>query len=684
MRLASPGIRLALALLAAMSCRGSRIEVERLAPAADRPAIGAWGFDLGGMDRSFDPGDDFFRFANGAWLQRTPIPPDHAIWGAFAELRVKTDADLRAALESPEAERKLVDYYRSYVDVEAIERRGLEPVQANLDRIAGALTHDDVARLMTSSSLLADGPIGLGVGLDPKHPDVYVLGVGQAGLGLPDRDYYLSADSQLAAARAQYREYVANLLGLANVANAQSAADAIVALEKRIAELHWPREKSRDRDLTYNPRSRAELVAMAPEFPWRAALEAFGAPAQDSFVVAQPDAIQGMARLFRETPVSTWRSYLAFHHLDAMSDVLPESFDRASFDFHGRVLGGATQRRERWRRALAALSGSPQRAPLAEALGRLYVERRFSPESKQAMLELVENLRAAYRVRIERLPWMTDEAKRAALRKLETLRVKIGYPDAWQDLSQVEVRAGDACGNRQRELVLARARDLERLARPADRDEWGIAPHVVNAYYRPGWNEIVFPAAILQPPFFDPHADPAVNYGAVGMVIGHELGHAFDDQGAKSDEHGVLRTWWTETDAQAFRARTARLAEQYSQLEVLPGLRVHGERTLGENIGDLAGVCVALEAYRISRGGAPAPVIDGFTGPQRFFLGFAQIWRTLAREEALRTQVVADPHAPAAQRVNGSVRNIDDWYDAFGVAPGARLYLAPHERVRIW
>jgi predicted metalloendopeptidase len=497
---------------------------------------------------------------------------------------------------------------------------------------------------------------------------------------MPDRDYYLKDDAKFADARTKYRAYVETILKLAAYPDAAANADAIVAIERKIAELHWPRDKSRDRDLTYNPKSRAELATFAPDFPWDAGLASFGAPSQDFFVVAQLDAVQGLAKLFRATPLETWRAYMTFHYLSQMADVLPKAFDDANFDFYGRTLSGQPEQRERWKRAVTALSGQS----MGEASGQLYVKRNFTPEAKAAMQALVENLRAAYKTRITKLAWMTEETKKAALKKLETINVKIGYPDKWRDYSGLDIQAGDAFGNRKREGVFNRARDLERLKKPADRSEWGMSPQTVNAYYRSTWNEIVFPAAILQPPFFDLAADAAVNYGAIGAVIGHEMGHGFDDQGSKSDERGVLRKWWNAEDERRFKELTTKLADQYSKFEPLPGLFVNGKLTLGENIGDLGGLNVTLEAYKISLKGKEPPVIDGFTGTQRLFLGFAQVWRSLIREEQLRNQVVSDPHSPAEYRANGTVRNMDEWYEAFGVKETAKLYLPPDQRVRIW
>jgi putative endopeptidase len=662
---------------------------DRVACAATpKAAIGNWGFDLAGMDRSLAPGDDFFRYAGGTWMKTTQIPPDRSRWGSFDELRAKSEEDVRAALEDAaksataagSVDRKAVDYYRAYLDTAAIETKDLTPAKADLIQIAAAKTHEDIVAFAVAGDKAGNLPVDIGVTLDAKRPDVYVVGVRQSGLGMPDRDYYLKDDAKFADARSKYRAYVETVLSLAAYSDAAKSADAIVAVEHEIAALHWPRDKSRDRDLTYNPKSGAVLRAFAPEVPWDVGLTSFGARAQDFFVVAQTDAIQGLAKLFRATPLETWRAYLTFHYLSQMADVLPKAFDDASFDFYGRTLSGQPEQLARWKRGVRALSGDV----LGEASGQLYVKKHFSPAAKDAMRALVENLRAAYGSRISQLAWMSADTKKAALRKLETLTVKIGYPDKWRDYASLQLAADDAFGNRKREAAFARKLDLQRLAKPADRGEWDMSPQTVNAYARFNWNEVVFPAAILQPPFFDLAADPAVNYGAIGAVIGHEMGHGFDDQGAKSDENGVLRNWWNADDERRFKELTGKLAEQYSKFEVLPGLYVNGQLTLGENIGDLGGLNVALEAYRISLQGREPPVIDGFTGVQRLFLGFAQVWRSLIRDEQLRRQVVSDPHSPAEYRANGTVRNMDEWYSAFDVKPTAKLYLATDQRVRIW
>ena len=685
-------ILLGAAGVAALAVLGLSLR-QPVARAADgKAAIGAWGVDLTAMDRSIAPGDDFFRHTGGTWMKNTQIPPDRSRWGSFNLLAAKSETDVRAVLEDAakapltpgSAERKAVDYFRSYIDTAALDAKGLAPAKDDLARIAAARTHEDVIELAEAAHSRVNLPIGLGVTLDAKRPDVYIVAVVQSGLGMPDRDYYLKDDAKFAAIRAKYRDYVETILKLAVYPEAAATADAIVAVEREIAQLHWPREKSRDRDLTYNPRSRRDLMAFAPEFPWEAGLQSFGAPAQDLFIVAQLDAVRDLAKLFRDTPVATWRAYLTFHYLDAMADVLPKEFDDAAFAFHGRTVTGQPQQRDRWKRAVSAMSGTPYNAAMGEAVGQLYVRRHFSPESKAAMRRLVENLRSAFRVRIAQLPWMTDETRKAALRKLEKINVKIGYPDKWRDYSTLDIKPGDAFGNRRRENAFNRARDLMRLAKGAERLDWNMAPQTVNAYYNSVWNEIVFPAAILQPPFFDLAADSAVNYGGIGAVIGHEIGHGFDDQGSKSDENGVLRKWWNAEDERRFKELGNRLADQYSKFEALPGLYVNGRLTLGENIGDLGGLNIALEAYKISLGGKKAPVIDNYTGVQRFFLGFAQIWRQLIRDEALRNQVVSDPHSPGEFRANGTVRNMDEWYEAFAVQAGAKLYLPSDQRTRIW
>lgn len=652
-----------------------------------KPVTAPWGFDLSGMDRGVSPGDDFFRYCGGRWLETVEIPPDRSSWGPFYALRAKSEADVKVILDelvddvqAPGSEaRKIADFYAAYLDIDAIERAGLAPARADLNEIASVTSHDAVARLIVRRDLATGGPMSIDIWADDQDPDRYTVNISQGGLGLPSRDYYLKAEPHFATIRGKYRTYIASMLALASAPDPTASADAIIALETRIAQLHWPAEKVGDRDLTYNPQSRAQLKAMAPEFPWDSAFDALGIARQDRFGVKEPDAIAGLARLFRATPVAEWRFYLTFHYLNAAADVLPEAFDDLAFDFNGRTLSGRQSKGERWKRATAAVNSA-----LGEAVGRLYVSRHFSPEAKAEVRALVENLRAAFRTRIAAANWMSPATQRAALRKLDKLRVKIGHPDVWRDYSTLKVRLSDALGNRARARLWDWRRRAARLNGPTDRNEWGMTPQTVNAYYNAFFNEIVFPAAILQAPYFDPAADPAVNYGGIGGVIGHEMSHAFDDQGSKSDENGVLRSWWTAEDLQRFKTRTSALAQQYGHYEPLPGVHLNGQMTLGENIGDNSGLAIALDAYLLSLRGRRAPMLDGFSDVPRFFLSWAQTYREKVREAQLRQDVASDPHSPAEFRVNGVVRNMDAWYEAFDVKPGDRLYLAPADRVQVW
>jgi len=648
--------------------------------------IGSFGLDLAGGDPSVKPGDDFARFANGHWLDTAQIPPDRASWGSFIMLRERSLQQMREILEALPADspvgsnaQKLHDFYRAYLDTDAIDRAGLAPARAGLEAIAAARSHEDLARLMGRADLRLTAPLAFGIGPDEKDPDHYMVLIAQSGLGMPDRDYYLKDEPVYTELRAKYAAHIERLLKLAGRTDAAEAAKSILELETQIAGAHWPRAKRRERDLTYNPHAREELPAFAPGFPWPALLTGAGLEAQPRFIVREPDAVQSLATLFEKTPVERWQAYLTYHYLAGNADVLPKAFDDEVFDFYRRALHGQQEPQARWKRSASAIDGA-----LGEAAGELYVQRYFPPASKAQMLELVENLRAAYRQHIENLPWMTAATKKVALEKLAAFHPKIGYPDKWRDYSALEIKPGDAFGNVARAESFDWQRQLKRLGGPTDRGEWGMTPQTINAYYNATFNEVVFPAAILQPPFFDPHADPAVNYGGIGGVIGHEMGHGFDDQGSKSDARGVLHTWWEQQDTDAFHARVDRLAAQYDTYAVLPGLNVNGRLTLGENIGDLGGLSVASDAYHRSLHGKPAPVLAGLTGDQRFFLSWAQVWREKQREENLRSQVTSDPHSPAQFRVNGVVRNIDRWYTAFDVHPGQTLYLAPDERVRIW
>ena len=655
--------------------------------ARGKAKLGSFGVDLAGLDRSVKAGNDFNAFAGGTWMKEQKIPSDRSRWGVFDMLREESDANVRTILEETAKTKgakgtnaqKVTDFYAAYLDTAAIDQKGLAPAKPALDAIAAAKTLDDVVKLMARPDVPTNGPIHADVDLDEKDPDRYVVVVGHSGLGLPEREFYLNKDKQFEEIRTKYVAHVTKLLTMAGDKNAAADARAILALETKIAEQHWPIADRRERDKTYNPRTLAELQKEAGGFPWKTFLEAQGYAGESKFVVTEVTAIPKLAKLFAATPVATWKPYLTYHFLRASSDVLPTTFDAEVFDFAGRTLNGQPEQRERWKRGVAAVNGA-----LGEAVGELYVAKHFQPRAKAAMDVLVENLRKGYAARIDAVDWMTPDTKKVAHEKLASFRPKIGYPSKWKSYATLDVVAGDAFGNAQRAAVWGHEYMRAKLGTPTDKDEWFMSPQTVNAYYNPVFNEIVFPAAILQPPFFDPDADPAVNYGAIGGVIGHEMGHGFDDQGAKSDAKGVLRTWWKDADVEAFKKRTDALADQYSAFEPLPGIKVNGRLTLGENIGDVGGLTVAHRAYQLSLGGKPAESIDGFTRDQRFFFGWAQVWRTLIRDQALRNQVMTDPHSPAMYRVNGVVRNLDAWYSAFDVKEGDALYLAPEKRVRIW
>jgi predicted metalloendopeptidase len=588
----------------------------------------------------------------------------------------------RAANLSAE-ERQVRDLYTSYIDTDRLERLGLEPARRDLAAIAAVRTHEDVARVMASPELGTESIFDLRIGVDDKNPDAYAVFARQSGLGLPDRDYYRLDEKGIVATREKYRTYIADILRLGDVADAETKAEAIFKLESEIADIHWSRAERRDADKTYNPMRVSELVQFAPDFPWAETLRESGianAPTGErQVIVSEKSAFPGLALLFKRTSVDIWRDYLTFHYLSGHAAVLPKRFDDARFEFYGKVLGGQREQLARDKRGVRFVGGM-----MGENVGRLYVARYFPADAKAKAQDLVSNLLRVYRQRIQTADWMSPETRKQALDKVGTFTVKIGYPDQWRDYSTLRVDPEDLLGNQARGARFEWNRRLVRLDQPVDRSEWGMSPQTVNAYYSSSLNEIVFPAGILQPPFFDPNADPAVNYGGIGAVIGHEISHGFDDQGSKYDAEGVLRNWWTEADRTNFDGRTNALVDQFSTYSPIPGLNVNGRLTLGENIADLAGLTVTQAAYRLSLNGAEPPVLDGFTGDQRLFLGYAQVWRFKAREEALRQRLLSDSHSPPEFRINGIVRNVDAWYDAFKVAPGDKLYLAPASRVHLW
>ena len=655
------------------------------APPAAKPAIGDFGLDLTAADHDVKPGDDFFTYANGAWYEKFTIPPDRASFGPFDRLDELSKERVRAIIEQAAAsnppagtpEQQIGDYYAAYMDQAAIEAKGLGPARNDLERIAAAHTHADIARLFGEPGFASLFDVQLPA--DFRNPDRYSVFISESTLGLPDRDYYLKDDPQLKELRARYVEYIAQMLQLAGVADAPAKARDIMAFETAAARVQWPIDKRRDVDAIYNPRSKAQLLAYAPGFAWQTFLEAQQLGAREDLVLGELTAVRDLAALFGRTPVPTLEAFLTFHYLSSHAPYLPRRFDEARFAFYGKTMRGQPEQRERWKRGVDAVDDA-----LGEAVGRLYVAKYFPPESKAKMQQLVADLEAALSERIDALDWMTPETKKRAHEKLAAFTPKIGYPDKWKDYSSVVIRRDDLIGNVRRAAEWQWNYQVARLDKPVDRSEWQMTPQEINAYYNPSNNEIVFPAAILQPPFFDPQADAAVNFGAIGAVIGHEMGHGFDDQGRKFGPHGAMQDWWTPQDAQVFTARTARLIKEFSDFEALPGLKVNGANTIGENIGDLGGLNMAHEAYRISLKGQPAPVIDGLTGDQRFFLAYAQVWREKYRDGALRELVMSDVHSPSQFRVNGPLPNIDAWYEAFNVQPGDKLYIKPQDRVRIW
>jgi putative endopeptidase len=656
---------------------------------ADAPAPAmALGVDTTGFDRSVRPQDDFFAFVNGGWIKRTQIPADRTSAGTFLALRDESQAALRAIIDSVSAAQnapgstgqKVGDLYRSFMDTARIEQLGATPLRGDLARIAAVTGREQYPELFASLRRMGVAtPFSFSVGQDQGNSSRYAVSLSQAGLGLPDRDYYLTDNERNTAIRTAYVQYLETLLRLSGTADAAGAARRVLAFETAVARIQWDRTRNRDRNATYNPTAVADLQSRTPGFRWGSYFAAAGLPPLDSVLVRQPDYLTAVDQLLAATPVEDVKTYLMVRVLDPAAQYLSRDFREARFAFRGRVLSGQEQDRPRWQLGVGAVEGA-----LGEAVGSIYVERHFSPQSKARMEVLVANLMEAYREAIDELEWMSPATRAEAQAKLANFTVKIGYPDEWRDYSSLEIRADDLMGNVRRSAAFEYADMIGRLGKPVDRAEWGMTPQTVNAYYNSVNNEIVFPAAILQPPFFDLSADDAVNYGAIGAVIGHEISHGFDDQGRKSDGQGNLRDWWTAEDAAAFEQRANMLVEQYGAFEPIPGARVNGRLTLGENIGDVSGVAIAYRAYRKSLQGRPAPVISGFTGDQRFFLGFAQVWRSTMRDQALRQLLLTDSHSPGMYRTNGVLAHIPAFYEAFNVRQGDRMYLPPERRVRIW
>jgi putative endopeptidase len=656
---------------------------------------GFTGIDLAGIDRTVAPGDDFFRYANGAWLKTTEIPADRSTWGPGEELAELTDernAELirNAAAAAPGTdERKVGDYHASFMDEATIEQLGLKPLEPGLRQIAAIKDRASLARalgetlradvdILNDTNLYTDNLFGLWVAQDLDNPARYSPFLLQGGLGMPDRDYYLNPSQKMAELRTAYQTHIAKLLTLARLPDPAAQAQRIFDLELRLAQAHWNRTETEQVLKGNNHWSAAEFALRAPGLDWTAFFAAAGLAQQREFVVWQPSALSGESALTASAPLETWKEYLRFRLIESNAAYLPKAFVDERFDFYGRRLSGTPQLRPRWKRAVAETN-----AALGDAVGKLYVARYFPPQEKARAAAMVRNLIAAFGTRIDHLEWMAAETRAKAKEKLATLKVGVGYPDAWRSYAGLEVVRGDAFGNAQRARLFGYHYNLAKLGRPVDRGEWAMDPQLVNAVNLPAMNAINFPAAILQPPYFDPRRDQLMDYGAIGAVIGHEISHSFDDQGALFDAQGRLRNWWTKEDFAHFEAAGKQLAEQFNAYHPFPDVSVNGEQTLSENIADVAGLSVAHDAWRLTLKGKPAPSLAGLSGEQLFFLSFAQSWRQKIREAELRRRLVTDGHAPDEYRAD-TVRNLDPWYAAFELKPGQKLYLAPAERVRVW
>ncbi len=664
------------------------LAVPAVAADGSKPDIGSFGFDVAGMDRTTRAGDDFVTHTSGTYLKTLEIPADKTSFGMFTKLRDLSQERTRTIIEKAAASggapgseaQKVGDFYASFMDEAAIEAKGIAPIKPELDKIAAIADKTQLAAMFGRFSRIGvSTPIGVGVGPDRKNPDAFQVGASQGGLGLPDRDYYLDmANPKFAEARAKYQAYVATLLGLSGFADAGARATAIIALETKIAATHWTRVERRQAEKTYNPVARADLDRAYPGVDWGQLLTNAGLEGQPVINMSTPSALQGAGKLIDSEPLAVWRDYLAFQLLRDVAPVLPKAFVDANFDMYSKTLGGQPAQTPRWKRGVDTTT-----AVLGEALGKLYVADYFPPDAKAKADELVKNIIAAMDARLANLGWMDPSTRTAARAKLAAFKPKIGYPDKWLDYSALEIRKGDAIGNMARATEFQYARQVAKLGKPVDRSEWFMTPMTVNAYANPVWNEIVFPAAILQAPFFDAKADPAVNYGGIGAVIGHEITHHFDDQGRKYDKTGKLADWWTPQDVERFKVMTDKVVAQYGAYEPLPGKKINGELTLGENMADLAGINIAFDAWKLSLNGKKAKAIDGWTGEQRFFLGFSQVWRQKYRDAILLQQLTTDPHSPGNFRPY-VVRNLDAWYAAFDVKPGEKYYLGPAERLKVW
>jgi len=640
------------------------------------------------MDQSIKPGDDFFNYVNGTWLDKTEIPADKSSYGGFTVLHDEAQDNVMAIITSTSEgsfakgtdEQKVGDLYRSYMDMETRNKLGIQPIEPELAKIDSIQTYDDLAVYLAHSNKYNYGsPFSVGQYVDFKNPSKYMILTWQGGLGLPDREYYFNEDESNQKIRAGYVKHIAKMFTLAGLANGESNADIIMAIETRLAGEHMKKEQTRDMVALYNRVEQSDLASLMPKFNWTAFLQEAQLGDVDALVITQIDYMSALDEIISSTTIADWKTFLNWGLINSTAGQLNAELDQANFEFYGKQLRGVEEQLPEWRRAVNLLNGN-----VGEIIGKVYVKRHFPSEAKDRMLVMVDNLLKAYEVSIKELDWMTESTKIQALDKLSKFTPKIGYPDQWKDYSLLTVDSTDLFGNMQRSAEVQYQEMLVKQKGPVQKHEWAMNPQTVNAYYNPPMNEIVFPAAILQPPFFNMEAEDAVNYGAIGAVIGHEIGHGFDDSGSTFDGDGVLRDWWTDADKTEFNLRTGKLVDQFDSYEALEGLNVNGEFTLGENIGDLGGISIALKAYHASLNGQEEPVIDGFTANQRVFIGFGQVWANKYRDESLRNMIGTDPHSPSIFRANGSVRNVPEFYESFDVQEGDALYLAPEARVKIW
>ncbi|OUD34507.1 M13 family metallopeptidase [Flavobacterium sp. FPG59] len=640
------------------------------------------------MDTLVKPGDNFDAYVNGTWVKNNKIPADKTSYGAFDILYDQSQKDVKAIIEEASKgtfaegsdEQKIGDYYSSFMNRKDRDAKGIAPIQPELKNIDAIANYTDLAAYFGKSNRTGVSmPFSVVVTEDFKNPKQYTLMTWQGGLGLPEREYYLQVDAKMVETRAKYVAHIEKMLQLVGLPNAAESASKIMALETVLATSHMKKEETRNTAKLYNKYKVADLKKLMADFDWNAMLKNAGIDKEKTIVISQVEYTKSLNTIIKNTPIDTWKTYLKWSLINNTSNYLTTALDKQNFDFYGKTLYGTEAQEEDWKRGVSTVNGG-----LGEIVGKVYVKKHFSPEAKERMTGMVKNLLKAYAESIKKLDWMSANTKKEALAKVDKFMIKIGYPDQWRDYSALKVAKNDLYGNAERARAFEYNRMLNKLGKPVDRTEWGMTPQTVNAYYNPTLNEIVFPAAILQPPFFNLKAEDAVNYGGIGAVIGHEIGHGFDDQGSTFDGEGVMRNWWTPQDLTAFKAKTKSLVDQYSAFKVFPDLNLNGEFTLGENIGDLGGLSIAIKAYKLSLNGKEAPVMDGFTGIQRVFLGWGQVWLDKSREKAIRNQIASDPHSPAKFRINAVVRNVPEFYEAFKIKPTDSLYLATDKRVKIW